>query len=85
MGPEAQASLPLTTTGLQTQMAWSCLRLRLSTRAAARKAAPVSSSAMKLTQPRARDQPKRMSTWSRRAVSSSRHSASRKAAAEYAM
>lgn len=66
-------------------MACSCRCLRRSMRAAARKAAPVSSSAMKLIQPRARDQPKRMSTWSRRAFSSRRHSASWRAAAEYAM
>lgn len=64
------------------QMAWSRPRRRLSTRAPARKAAPVSSSEAKLIQPRASDQPKRMSTWSRSALSSSRHSASWKAAAE---
>lgn len=64
------------------QMAWSCRCLRLSTRAAARKVAPVSSSATQLTQPRARDQPKRMSTWSSSVFSCRRHSASWKAAAE---
>lgn len=85
MGPRGPGpACPPPRPGLQGQMACSCRRLRRSTRAAARKAAPVSSSAMKLIQPRASDQPKRMSTWSSRAFSSRRHSASWRAAAEYA-